>query len=239
MEIERVRDLLRDASTVVVFTGAGVSAESGIPTFRDALTGLWSRYEPERLATAEGFAADPSLVWRWYASRRAAVRQCTPNAAHHAIARMRSAVVVTQNVDGLHARAGTVDPIELHGNLVRAKCFAGCGWHGDADALEAADARVPPHCPDCGAQARPDVVWFGEMLPAEAWNRSEGACRAADVCLVVGTSGLVYPAAALPDEARASGAAIVIVGPDATPLDAIADVVLRGKAGEVLPMLVD
>lgn len=239
MEIDRIRGLLRDASRIVVFTGAGVSAESAIPTFRDALTGLWARYEPERLATEEGFAADPALVWGWYASRRAAVRQCAPNAAHHAIARLHSAVVVTQNVDGLHARAGTIDPVELHGNIVRPKCFAGCGWHGDADTLEAADARVPPHCPDCGAHARPDVVWFGEMLPPAAWARAEEACRAADLCLVVGTSGLVYPAAGLPALARASGAAIVVIGPEATPLDALADVVLRGRAGDVLPTIVD
>ena len=242
MTIDTVRDLLIDASRIVVLTGAGVSAESGIPTFRDALTGLWSQHRPERLATEEGFAADPSLVWRWYASRRGAVRRCEPNAAHHAITRLQSrtsTVLVTQNVDGLHARAGTIDPVELHGNIVRAKCFAGCGWHGDADALEAADARVPPHCPDCGAHARPDVVWFGERLPAAAWTRAEEACRRADLCLVVGTSGLVHPAAGLPSLARAAGAAVVVIGPEATPLDAVADVVLRGRAGEVLPSLVD
>jgi NAD-dependent deacetylase len=229
---------VRAATRIVVFTGAGVSAESGIPTFRDALTGLWARYEPERLATEEGFAADPPLVWRWYASRRAAVRACAPNAAHHAIARLQArtaTTVVTQNVDGLHARAGTVDPVELHGNIVRAKCFAGCGWIDDADALEAADARVPPHCPRCGAYARPDVVWFGEMLPVAAWARAEAACRDADLCLVVGTSGLVYPAAGLPALAKEGGAVIIVVGPEPAPQDEFADFVLRGRAGEVLP----
>ena len=236
------RDVLRNAARVVVFTGAGVSAESGIPTFRDALTGLWANHDPGRLATEEGFSADPTLVWRWYASRREAIRRCAPNAGHEAIVRLQArttTTVVTQNVDGLHARAGSIDPVELHGNIVRAKCFDGCGWHGDADALEAADARVPPHCPACGALARPDVVWFGEMLPAAAWDRAESACRDADVCLVVGTSGLVHPAAGLPVLARSAGAAIVVVGPDATPLEAIADHVLRGRAGDVLPALVD
>lgn len=239
MDIARARRLVHDASRIVVFTGAGVSAESGIPTFRDALTGLWARFEPERLATEEGFAADPPLVWGWYASRRAAVRACEPNAAHRAIARLRSATVVTQNVDGLHARAGSSEVVALHGDITRAKCFAGCGWRGDADALEAIDARRPPHCPDCGAPARPDVVWFGEMLPPAAWARAEEACRTAEVCLVVGTSGLVYPAAGLPATARAAGAAIVVIGPEPTPVDAIADVVLRGRAGDVLPALVD
>ena len=240
-DIDRVRELLHGASKVVVFTGAGVSAESGIPTFRDALTGLWSNYEAESLATEAGFTADPSLVWRWYASRSAAIRQCEPNAAHHAITRLQSRVdttVVTQNVDGLHARAGAKDPIELHGNIVRARCFAGCGWRGDVDALEAADPGVPPHCPRCDAHARPDVVWFGEMLSEVAWARAEAACRAADVCLVIGTSGLVHPAAGLPALARSGGASIVVIGPEATRLDDIAEVVLRGRAGDVLPLLV-
>lgn len=236
------RALVADAARIVVFTGAGVSAESGIPTFRDALTGLWARFQPERLATEEGFVADPPLVWRWYASRREAVRSCQPNAAHDAITRLQRRIattVVTQNVDGLHRRAGTVDPIELHGNIARAKCLAGCGWTGDASALEAADTRIPPHCPVCGAFARPDVVWFGEMLPPDPWACAEAACRAADLCVVVGTSGLVHPAAGLPSIARAAGAAVVIVGPEDSAIDDLADVVVRGRAGDVMPPMID
>ncbi len=238
--IARARGLVEAARRIVVFTGAGVSAESGIPTFRDALTGLWARHDPQRLASAEGFAADPAFVWGWYADRRARVRACAPNPAHHAIAALqaaRGATVVTQNVDGLHARAGAIQVIELHGNLVRATCLDGCGWSDDADALEAVDVRVPPRCPVCGALARPDVVWFGEMLPAEAWSRAAEACEACDLCLVVGTSGVVHPAAGLPMLARRSGARVVVVGPEPCQLDDLADLVVRAQAGKALPAL--
>lgn len=242
VSLAAARRAVAAAIRIVVFTGAGVSAESGIPTFRDALTGLWARHDPERLASADGFLAEPPLVWRWYAARRAAVRDCAPNPAHHAITRLQArqpgTTVVTQNVDGLHARAGNVDPVELHGNIVRARCLDECGWSGMADALEASDGRVPPHCPRCGALARPDVVWFGEMLPVAAWQRAEDACCAADLCLVVGTSGLVHPAAGLPLLAKAAGASIVVIGPAPTPLDAEADVVVRATAGTVLPAIV-
>lgn len=240
--VARAAGLVGAASRIVILTGAGVSAESGIPTFRDALTGLWARHDPERLATAEGFAADPELVWGWYASRRAVVRSCQPNAAHLAIARLQrreGVALVTQNVDGLHARARSCDVVELHGNITRAKCFDHCGWHGDADALEAQDARVPPRCPGCGGMARPDVVWFGEMLPPTALEHAESSCRAADLCVVVGTSGLVYPAAGLPSLAKRSGARVIVIGPEPTAVDAIADAILRGRAGELMPFLVD
>lgn len=238
--IAHARDLVARASRIVVFTGAGVSAESGIPTFRDALTGLWERYDPQQLATAEGFAADPALVWQWYASRRARIREVVPNPAHHAIARLaneRGACVVTQNVDGLHARAGAAHVVELHGNIARAKCFEACGWIGDADDLEAADDRAPPRCPACSAHTRPDVVWFGEELPAAAWTRAEEACAHCDLCLVVGTSGLVYPASGLPSIAKQSGARVVVVGLEESPIDAIAEVSLRGRAGVLMPDL--
>ena len=238
--IAHAKDLVACASRIVVFTGAGVSAESGIPTFRDALAGLWERYDPHQLATEEGFAADPALVWRWYASRRARIREVAPNPAHRAIARLaneRGACVVTQNVDGLHARAGAADVVELHGNIVRAKCFDACGWNGDADELEAADNRAPPRCPACGAHARPDVVWFGEELPASAWTRAKKSCAHCDLCLVVGTSGLVYPAAGLPSIAKRSGARVIVVGPEEGPIDAIADLSLRGRAGVLVPDL--
>lgn len=238
--IPEARRALAAASRIVVFTGAGVSAESDIPTFRDALTGLWARYEPERLATEEGFRADPALVWGWYASRRAAIAAAAPNAAHRAIAtlqRDRGARIVTQNVDGLHARAGATDVLELHGSIVRATCLERCGWHDAADALESTDDRVPPHCPACGAYARPDVVWFGEMLPADVWAEAEAACADCDLCLVVGTSGLVHPAAGLPAVARASGARVVVVNPAPSAIDAVAHAVVTGRAADVLPGL--
>ncbi|MCD6680220.1 MAG: NAD-dependent deacylase [Burkholderiaceae bacterium] len=235
---------LRDARHVVVFTGAGVSAESGIPTFRDALTGLWARFDPQALATEEGFRADPTLVWRWYAERRAAVANARPNAAHEAIARYearggRRVDVVTQNVDGLHRRAGSHRVLELHGDITRVKCLDGCGapepidpafdWRGDA--------REPPPCPRCGAPLRPDVVWFGEFLSEAALAEAQRAASSCDAMLVVGTSALVYPAAELPVLARRSGARLVVVDPERTAIDDIADAVVRAPAAVALPSL--
>ena len=241
--LAEVRDWVRAAQRIVVFTGAGVSAESGIPTFRDALTGLWARFDPERLATEAGFRADPPLVWRWYAERRAAIARAQPNAAHRAIAACEAGgarvTVVTQNIDGLHARAGSRTVLELHGNILRVKCLEGCG---DPQRIEPrhdwrADPRVPPACPRCGAPLRPDVVWFGELLPQDVCERAEQAAREADLMLVVGTSALVHPAAGLPLAAHAAGARVVVVNPAPTPIDARAAQVLRGAAGEVLPAL--
>jgi NAD-dependent deacetylase len=186
-------EAIREAAPrrVVVFTGAGVSAESGIPTFRGA-GGLWRDFRPEELATPGAFARDPRLVWEWYEWRRGLVREARPNAAHEAIARLSNAVVVTQNVDGLHARAGSHDVIELHGNIFRVRCVR---EDGPRDAYEPL-APMPPRCA-CGALLRPDVVWFGEMLPEEALARASEAIREADLLLVIGTSGVVYPAAGL------------------------------------------
>jgi len=241
--LDEVSGWLRGARRIVVFTGAGVSAESGIPTFRDALTGLWARFDPEQLATEAGFRADPPLVWRWYAERRAAIAKARPNAAHRAIAACESGdarvTVVTQNIDGLHARAGSTNVLELHGNILRVKCLEGCG---DPDSIEPhhdwhADERVPPACPRCGAPLRPDVVWFGELLPQQVFERAERAALGADLMLVVGTSALVHPAAGLPIAARDAGARVVVVNPAPTPIDAWAARVLRGPAGEVLPAL--
>lgn len=236
--MERARALVAAARRSVVFTGAGVSAESGIPTFRDALTGLWERYDPQQLATEEGFRADPQLVWRWYASRRERIGQVRPNAAHEAIAefgrRKPGLLVVTQNIDGLHQRAGSADVVELHGSILRARCLAGCpgpalGWERDE--------RVPPRCARCGAPLRPDVVWFGEMLPEAALERAQRAARSCDLLLVVGTSALVYPAAELPFEAARAGAGVICVNPEPTPVDEIATAVLRGRAGDLVPVL--
>ena len=238
--VRRAREILEAARRLVVFTGAGVSAESGIPTFRDALEGLWARFDPEDLATEAGFRRDPSLVWRWYAERRERARAAEPNAAHHAIARAarggRSVVVVTQNVDGLHQRAGSADVVELHGSIVRARCLEGCGpapagWEGDP--------RTPPPCPACGVPLRPDVVWFGEWLPEAAFAQAAHACREADAVLVVGTSGLVQPAAGLPIAAAHRGCPLVVVDPRATALEPLAAVSLRQTAARAVPVLLE
>lgn len=238
------RRWLRDAAHVVVFTGAGVSAESGIPTFRDALTGLWARFDPETLATEAGFRADPALVWRWYAERRAAVLSAQPNAAHRAIAAFeacgaRRVDVVTQNVDGLHRRAGSRRLLELHGDITRVKCLEGCGRPEslDADYDWRADPREPPACPRCGAPLRPDVVWFGEFLPEDVLAEAQAAAARCDAMLVVGTSALVYPAAELPLLARRGGARLVVVDPNGTAVDDLADACIRAPAAEALPPL--
>ena len=238
---------LRDARHVVVFTGAGVSAESGLATFRDAMTGLWSRFDPTRLATPEAFEANPALVWGWYEWRRLRVRSAEPNAAHRAIAALEAKVpkvtVITQNVDDLHERAGSRSPIRLHGSLFAPRCFD-CGAAHEAladppDDFEDGKELAPPRCGRCGGPIRPGVVWFGEALPEGAMQRSFAAARDCDVLLSVGTSGAVYPAADIPREAGRHGAIIVEVNPNATDLDDVADYRLRGKATEVLPALVE
>ena len=222
---------------MAALTGSGVSAESGVPTFRDAQTGLWSRCVPQELATPEAFARDPELVWKWYAWRRGLVEGAKPNAGHEALADLeRRAPVfslVTQNVDGLHQEAGSSNVVELHGNIRRSRCPA-------EDLIVEADEtdQLPPLCPTCGSPLRPDVVWFGEALPAEGLRVASEAARSCHIFLSVGTSGLVYPAASLPYEALERGAIVVEVNPDPTPLSARADFSLRGRAGEVLPWLV-
>ncbi len=228
---------LRESTHTVVLTGSGISAESGIPTFREAQTGLWARFDPQELATPEAFARDPGLVWGWYVWRRKLVAEARPNPGHLAIAELQSLApnltLVTQNVDGLHQRAGSREVIELHGNIRRTKCSAEGTGVEDFDEEEA-----PPLCPSCGAPLRPDVVWFGEMLPVGALERSSEAARGSDVFLSVGASGLVYPAAALPYEALQNGATLVEINPQKTPLTPHADHALRGIAGEVLPGLI-
>ncbi|QDQ96889.1 SIR2 family NAD-dependent protein deacylase [Tomitella fengzijianii] len=250
---------LRSARRVVVLTGAGASAESGIPTFRDALTGLWERFDPARLATPEAFAADPDLVWGWYAWRRDQLARCRPNPAHDAVARLQRAVrarggtvtVVTQNVDDLHERAGTQDVVHLHGSIAQSRC-AMCGETAEpgqagADAALSAGSdgagegkRIPPPlCVGCGGRLRPSVVWFGEELPVSAWLRAQNAAEGADVLMSVGTSSTVYPAAELPHIAGRAGARIVQVNPSPTGLEPIVHDDFRASAGEVLPALVD
>lgn len=240
MEPAALEPLIRDARYIAVLTGSGVSAESGIPTFREAQTGLWARYRPEELATPEAFVRWPDRVWEWYAWRRSLVEGAEPNPAHSALAELDALVprltLVTQNVDGLHQRAGSRDVIELHGNIMRTKC--------SAENRVVADWRdtgtVPPSCPDCRAPLRPDVVWFGEALPVHELNRAHAAAVECDVFLAVGTSGIVHPAAGLPLLAHAQGAHVVVVNPDTdVPLLSLPGVIhLAGSAAAVLPALV-
>ncbi|MEV0329327.1 NAD-dependent deacylase [Micromonospora echinospora] len=245
--VRAAAELLGRARRVVVFTGAGMSAESGVPTFRDALTGLWQRYDAQALATPEAFRADPALVWGWYEWRRQAVRLAQPNPGHRAVAaiqaRVPGTVLITQNVDDLHERAGSPDPVHLHGSLFAPRCSA-CARPApisDDAAGEPADGRrvPPPDCARCAAPVRPGVVWFGEALPGAALEAAVEAASSCDLLVTVGTSGLVYPAAEIPQVAARLGAAVIQVNPEQTPLDPIAEVNLRGPAATVLPALVD
>lgn len=224
---------------MTVLTGAGVSAESGVPTFRDAQTGLWARFQPEELATPAAFLRNPRLVWEWYAWRRELVSKAQPNPAHFALAELEKRAplftLITQNVDGLHQRAGSRDVIELHGNITRTKCF-----EEDAIVTDWPDTgEVPPRCPNCGGRLRPDVVWFEEALPAEATSRAFERSEDCDVFLSIGTSTVVYPAAALPFHALENGATVVEINPDSTPLTRSVHFVLAGAASEVLPELLN
>lgn len=228
---------LQSARWVVVLTGAGISAESNIPTFRDAQTGYWAKYNPEELATREAFRRNPQLVWEWYRYRRELVAQAEPNAGHFALATCQSLIpkltLITQNVDGLHQRAGSKDVIELHGNLTRVKCF-----DRDHPVTHWAESEQPvPVCPLCGSFLRPDVVWFGENLPHDTLQRAMAASRQGDLFLVIGTSSVVYPAAALPMEAIQRRVPVAEINPSSTPLTPYAKWVLSGKSGEVLPAL--
>lgn len=251
-DVARARDLLGGAHGVVVLTGAGVSAESGVPTFRGA-HGLWKSHRPEELATPEAFRRDPRLVWEWYAWRRACVGECSPNAAHLALASLAlgrdDTTLVTQNVDGLHHRAADAladepgaaaraYPLEVHGALHRDRCSA-CGRRtsGRAD-VDASSLDTLPRCRACSGLLRPDVVWFGEALDADVIGASFDAARRADVCLVVGTSAVVHPAAAVPEATHRAGGSIIEINPEPTPLTSLATVSLRGPAGELVPAVV-
>lgn len=230
---------LRTARRVAVLTGAGISAESGVPTFREAQTGLWARYNPEDLATPDAFRRNPKLVWEWYASRQERVRQVEPNPGHFALVTMERRIaeftLITQNVDGLHRRAGSHQVLELHGNLFRAKCF-----DEDRPVESWPDStEIPPRCPRCGGLLRPDVVWFGEMLPAGALRAAEQAAATAEVFFSIGTSALVYPAADLPVTALRAGATVVEINLQPTPLSPHVSFSLNGPAGEILPALVE
>jgi len=215
---------------VVVFTGAGVSADSGVPTFRGA-GGLWRDFRSEDLATPDAFRNDPRLVWEWYEWRRELIRNAKPNAAHEAIARLDEVVVVTQNVDNLHARAGSHDVIELHGNIFRVRCTR----EGTTQLREEAFPDVPPHC-TCGALLRPDVVWFGESLPDDAVARAISVIRACDLLLVIGTSGVVYPAAGFVSFHRGLS---IEINPEASGVSSVCRYAVPARAAEATPPIVD
>jgi len=228
---------LRTAHRVAVLTGAGISAESGVPTFRDAQTGLWANYRPEDLATPQAFQANPKLVWEWYAWRRERVAAAQPNPGHHALVTLEQRIpgltLITQNVDGLHRRAGSRRVLELHGNLFGNKCFR-CGK--PAETWEDT-GEMPPKSNCCRSWLRPDVVWFGEMLPETALRQADASARECEVFLSIGTSTVVYPAAELPFTALRSGAIVVEINPQPTPFSPQANFVLPGPAGVVLPAL--
>ncbi len=241
-EADRIVQVLSPASRVVVLTGAGMSQESGVPTFRDAQQGLWSQYDPMELATAHAFRHTPNRVFGWYLWRYRLVHAVRPHRGHLALASMAAAfkefTVVTQNVDGLHRRAGSDDVIELHGSLDRFRCFDG-GHPFDASALDGVEIPesgevAPPSCDVCGSSIRPGVVWFGETLPPGAFELASQQVSRCEVLLVVGTSSVVYPAAALPEMAAGRGVPVVEINPQSTPLTALATEAWAAPAGDAL-----
>lgn len=236
--LEELAHIIRTARHIAALTGAGVSAESGIPTFRDALTGLWATFNPQELATPEAFQRNPRMVWEWYDYRRHLLADVQPNPAHLALAEIEGHVphmtLITQNIDSLHQRAGSQHVIELHGNLQRSKCFRENtiveSWADTGD--------VPPRCPNCGAPLRPDVVWFGELLPAEQLTQARDAALDCDVFMSIGTSGQVEPAASLPYLAMRHNATIVIINPEVQQSTSRGYYSISEKAGVFLPQLV-
>jgi NAD-dependent deacetylase len=229
---------LTQAVRVAVLTGAGVSQESGLRTFRDAQSGLWAQYKPEELASPEAFARDPKLIWDWYAWRREAIKGVRPNAGHYALAEMEKRIpeftLITQNVDGLHRMAGNLNVLELHGNILKVRCSK-CGiftetW-GD-------DSETVPLCAGCNGMLRPDVVWFGESLPRAELEAAVNASRICQVFFSIGTSGVVQPAAALAHAARNNGSVVIEINAEPTPLTPKVDFAFHGKSGEILPELV-
>jgi NAD-dependent deacetylase len=234
---DKLNKRLRSAESITILTGAGVSQESGIPTFREAQTGLWSRYNPVELASPEAFQRNPRLVWEWYKWRQELILGSKPNPAHIAIANMEMSVpqftLITQNIDGLHKAAGSRNIIELHGNIQRTKCsnenIVIDSWEDSGE--------IPPRCPGCGGYLRPDVVWFGEMLSPKNLTEAQFAAKNCDVFFSIGTSGLVEPAASLPFIALGSGATLIEVNTQETPISRYANYVFRQVAGIILPQI--
>jgi NAD-dependent deacetylase len=234
---------LRNGCNIVALTGSGISVESGIPTFRDAQTGLWSRYDPHELATANAFRRNPKLVWEWYAWRRKIVNGAKPNSGHYALSAVQEFLhsqgacftIITQNIDGLHQRAGCINLLELHGNINRMKCF-------DEDKPITSvppTNNIPPRCPNCGGLLRPDVVWFGESLPADTLQEAWEVTRSCDIFFSIGTSTVVEPAASLPYQALHQGSIVLEINPNQTLLTQYATMAIQGSAGQVIPELVN
>lgn len=231
--------LLKTSKTVVAFTGAGISAESGLSTFRNPIDGLYSKVKVEDVVTPEGFERNPRFVWEFYESRREKVRQVEPNPGHVALAKMEKLLtefyVITQNVDGLHQKAGSSKVIELHGNIFKNKCFLNNHYIESLDVIN----EIPPRCPICGSYIRPDIVWFGEFLDLENISLSETVTRDCDVFFSIGTSSVVYPAAGFIVLAKENGATLVEINPEETEKSYLADYIFREKSGAVLPRIVD
>lgn len=232
-------EAIRRAQKIAVMTGAGISAESGIPTFREAQTGLWAEFRPEELATPEAFQRNPKLVWDWYQWRRSLIAKTQPNPGHYALVSLAEKVagftLITQNVDGFHALAGSDGVLELHGNIQRTKCF---DKHHPVQDIPESDA-VPPQCPTCPSLLRPDVVWFGEALPTETLAAASQAAQNCDVFFSIGTSSVVYPAADIAFQAIRQGAVTIEVNPAETPASQYFTYCLRGPSGQVLPKLIE
>ncbi len=228
---------LKSASRLVFFSGAGISAESGIPTFRGE-EGLWKKFKPEELANFNSFIRNPQMVWEWYQYRRKIGKESLPNPGHFAIAEMEKyfsdVTVVTQNVDNLHRRAGSKNIYELHGNIEKNFCIA---CHSRYDFLDFQESVDVPRCKSCGGLIRPDVVWFGEMLPQDVFSEAESKASKCDICFIVGTSGIVYPAAFIPLTAKQNGAYLVEININPTELSSTADYSLYGRSGEILPLI--
>lgn len=228
---------LRGAQRIAVLTGAGISAESGVPTFRGE-HGLWRQFRAEELATPEAFARDPKLVWEWYDWRRGLIAKVEPNSGHQTLAKWETIFtkfsLITQNVDGLHRRAGSRNVLELHGNIWNMRCTK----EGTlSENLESPLEEIPPRCAKCSSLLRPDVVWFGEPLDPDILARAGETCSLCRVMLVIGTSAFVQPAASLPLRAAETGAMLIEINPAPTPLTHFADISLQGKAGEILPQI--
>ena len=239
-DVDMFLKLVSDSRYIVAFTGAGISAESGIPTFRGK-DGLWNRFKPEELASFDGFLRDPLRVWRWYAWRMKIIKSAEPNYAHRALAVMEKhgivKAIITQNIDGLHHRAGSRNVIELHGSIWRVRCIR-CSFR-DSLTDPPKEDLLPLKCPRCGDLLRPDVVWFGEALDNSTWMKALKETISSDLFIVIGTSGVVYPAAELPYIARDNGSKIIVIDPNSTSFDSIADLRIWFRASQFFKKIME